>query len=387
MSVKVLHTSDWHLGKTFRETNFDLMRIQRAILKEIQTIVERQDPQIIVIAGDVFDSYNPPFEAERLFYDTITSIAGNGRVVVAIAGNHDSPEKLQTVVPLITGKHSIVIVSTFTSRIAPSYESDITRISTEDGFVKVEVKQLHKTVAINALPFPSEVRMALSGDDFEAELRRNASKEPQFTCDYFFLVSHLFIQGAKKSGSERILQIGGLESIPYEFLPEKADYIALGHLHRYQTIAHATYSGSIYPFDMGEVEDKKGVCLWQYGKTEFVEFSNIPKIKRLDFETVEDAIENRPEDEGYCFVYIKPTRKYDYDDIDRLRKAYKEKLIGWRFETSEHEAGEGKTADVSQLNDEELFRGYYRTRYGHEPDKEVLELFLRCLEEAKHASC
>ncbi len=67
MALKILHTSDWHLGKNFRETNFDLLPIQKKIMAEIIDITKSERPQLILVAGDIFDTYNPSFDAERLF--------------------------------------------------------------------------------------------------------------------------------------------------------------------------------------------------------------------------------------------------------------------------------------------------------------------------------
>lgn len=74
MSLKILHTSDWHLGKTFKETTFDLLPIQKTILLELVELSSQEQPDIVLIAGDIFDSYNPPFEAERLFYEILAKL-------------------------------------------------------------------------------------------------------------------------------------------------------------------------------------------------------------------------------------------------------------------------------------------------------------------------
>jgi len=384
MSLKILHTSDWHLGKIFKETDFDLLPIQELILKEFKKIVEKENPQIILIAGDVFDGYNPPFKAEKIFYETITSIAKNSLVIV-VAGNHDSPEKLQISQPLIIGKHSILIVSNLFEDNFNIFENDRFKIECEDKFIKVKFKEFNKIVAIKAIPYLSEVRMGLSGDNFLRELKEIISKEPKFTCDYFIFVSHLFIRGAQKSGSERIIQIGEFIEIPYEFLPKTANYIALGHLHKYQNINKAIYSGSIYPFDIQEVEHKKGVCFWQEDNFHFIEFSNIPKIKKLEFETIEDAIKFSLDEDSFYFIVIKSTKEYTPYHVGRLLEKYKDKLINWRFEIEEIPEEE-KTIDVLKLTDVELFKEFYKYKYNEEPDEEILKLFLQCLEEVRNAS-
>ena len=131
-------------------------------------------------------------------------MAEKNSLVIAIAGNYDSPDKLQISQPLITGKHSILIISNLIKDSNNIFENGNFKISIEDYFIKVQLKEFAKTIAIKAIPYQSEVRMALSGEDFLTKLREIVSKEPHFTCDYFIFVSHLFISGAQKSGSERI---------------------------------------------------------------------------------------------------------------------------------------------------------------------------------------
>ncbi|MEL6823687.1 MAG: exonuclease subunit SbcD, partial [Calditrichota bacterium] len=93
--IRILHTADWHLGK--RLERFSRLDEQRAILAEICDIAEREEVDIVCIAGDVFDTFNPPIEATEIFYKYVKRLANNGRrPVVAIAGNHDSPDRFET---------------------------------------------------------------------------------------------------------------------------------------------------------------------------------------------------------------------------------------------------------------------------------------------------
>ncbi len=134
MSLKILHTSDWHLGKNFRETTFDLLDIQRKIMDEIIKIAEREKPTLVLIAGDIFDNYNPSFEAEKLFYETITRLSEQ-TLIIAIAGNHDSPDKLKISQPLIYGKHSIIISGNPNDHSENfRFENNLLKITVEDGF-------------------------------------------------------------------------------------------------------------------------------------------------------------------------------------------------------------------------------------------------------------
>ncbi|MEN2985256.1 MAG: exonuclease subunit SbcD [Thermodesulfovibrionaceae bacterium] len=386
MCLKILHTSDWHLGKTFKETTFDLLQIQKQILEEIIEVVEEERPDIVLIAGDIFDNYNPPFEAEKVFYETLIKLSKHNCFIIVTAGNHDSPEKLQISKPLIMGKHPIFIMTNpFDNFSSLIFENDMFYIGFEKLFLKIKLKEKNKVVAIKVLPYLSEVRLGLSGEEFLNKINEILSEEPQFSCDNFLLMSHIYVSGAQKSGSERILQIGGIEYISSEYLPKRADYIALGHLHRYQKIKNAVYSGSIYPFDLAEIEHKKGICLWRENQVEFIEFKKMPQIKKLEFETIEDAINNVPEDKNLYYIVIKTPQSYTPTSIEKLLKAYKDKLINWQFSLTE-KIQEPEIPDISSLNDAELFREFYKAKLNREPSEDTLKVFLETLEEVKNAT-
>lgn len=386
MSLKIIHTSDWHLGKVFRETTFELIQIQRGIMNEIIDIADNEKPDLILIAGDIFDTYNPSFEAEKIFYETLSRLSEQNCFIVAVAGNHDSPDKLQIPKPLITGKHPISVISyPFEKFEFFEYENEHFKLTTENSFLKLKVKNKEKIVAIKSIPYLSEVRTGLSEEEYLNKVNELLSEEPQFSCDYFILISHLSITGAQKSGSERVFQIGGIEYIPSEFLQKKANYIALGHLHRHQKIKNAIYSGSIYPFDIAEIEHKKGVCVWEKDNINFIEFKNIPKIRKVEFDSIEDAIKNAPDDKAYYYILIRNSQSFNTSSMEQLLKAYKERLINWQF--SGLEVLEEKTLPgLHSLTEEEMFIEFYRTRINKEPSKEILSIFLRTLEEVRNAT-
>lgn len=127
------------------------------------------------------------------------------------------------------------------------------------------------------------------------------------------------------------------------------------------------------------------MCLWHDNNLQFIEFSDIPKIKKLEFETVESAIEKVPDDDSFYCILIKSTKQYSPYQIENLIKAYKDKLISWRFEATEIKEIE-QTIDISTLSDEQLFKEFYKSKHNDEPEEEVLKLFLQCLEEARNAS-
>lgn len=386
MGLKILHTSDWHLGKVFRESNFELLPIQRQILSELIDITRREIPDILLIAGDIFDSYNPSYEAECLFYETLANISKHGCFTFVVAGNHDSPDKLRIAKPLIDGKHPIFIKTSLSvGNDFVEFENELYRFKIEDSLVKLNLKSKNITLAINCLPYISEVRLGISGDDYLKKLIELLSKEPQFTCDYFIVMSHLSVIGAQRSGSERVFQIGGIEDIPSEFFPKSANYIALGHLHRYQKVKNAVYSGSIYPFDFAEIEHEKGVCCFSEGALRFIKFENSPRIKKIEFDTIDEAINGVPEEKGFYYVLIKDPQPYSGSTIESLIKAYRDRLINWRF-TNPDIKEESTFVDLSALSDVEMFIEFYKAKMNCEPSKEVVDLFVSVLEEVRNAT-
>ena len=97
--MKILHTSDWHLGKRLEE--FSRLEEQKAVMQEICEIAEREQADAVIVAGDLFDTFNPPTEAIDLLYKTLKRLTANGRrPVIAIAGNHDSPDRIEAPDPL-----------------------------------------------------------------------------------------------------------------------------------------------------------------------------------------------------------------------------------------------------------------------------------------------
>ena len=96
--MKILHTSDWHLGKKLE--GYSRIEEQEKFLEELKEICNREEIQVILIAGDVYDSSNPPVEAEKLYFKAIKDLSNNGdRLIIVIAGNHDNPEKLLASTP------------------------------------------------------------------------------------------------------------------------------------------------------------------------------------------------------------------------------------------------------------------------------------------------
>jgi exonuclease SbcD len=259
--VRILHTSDWHLGRKIRresrQAEFEL------VLGEVARIVHDEAIDVVVIAGDTFDTLSPGADAEKLVYETLGEIVRDGAQVVMIAGNHDAPAHMDALTSILrmVGVHSVGSVP---ERVA---EAMIT-VPSRDG---------SESATFAALPWVPE-RMALrfetlfeGADGARTEYRQVMENVVIPSCFSGFktgtinvFVGHMLIDGSEigEGGGERRLHIGHNFAVNAACIPSTASYVALGHVHKRQQIAAASptfYAGSLLQLDFGEGGQKKYV--------------------------------------------------------------------------------------------------------------------------------
>jgi len=275
--MRILHTSDWHLGKNLEQIN----RIgeQREFIDCLCKTVQEEKVDLVLIAGDIYDTYNPSAGAEELFYEAIDRLNDKGkRAVVVIAGNHDNPERLCAASPLAY-KNGIILLGYPGSDVA-DFKISGGKISIADsgpGWHELCIPGCEHNAVIITLPYPSESRLeeVLSQQADEGMLQRAYSDKigsifstlsQKFREDTVNLaIGHLFIRGGKESESERTLQVGGALTVDASVLPANAHFVALGHLHRPQEIRNAPcpvfYSGSPLAYSFSEAGHSKAVYI------------------------------------------------------------------------------------------------------------------------------
>jgi DNA repair protein SbcD/Mre11 len=252
--VKLLHTSDWHVGKAIRGRS--RAAEHRAVLAEIATVAERESVDAVIVAGDLFDTSSPTAEAERIVYRALLDLAAGGRPVVVIAGNHDSGQRLAAVAPLSEAS-GIHVAST----VRPPGEGGV-----------VELRADRELALVALLPFPSQryvvtADQLLSGDGADAHaayadriVRIVSVLTEAFGSGSINLVAaHLMVMGGALGGGER----GGHTVfdywVPSTAFPASTQYVALGHLHRAQQLAGPAplhYCGSPLQLDFGETANE-----------------------------------------------------------------------------------------------------------------------------------
>ena len=253
--MRILHTADWHFGRTLEGRS--RLPEQEAFVDELVAIAEDEAIDLVLVAGDVYDSVNPPAAAEQLYFDALSRLADGGkRAVAVIAGNHDQPERIAAASPLAL-RSGIRLAG------LPQAEP-----------LTVGVARTGELAVIAALPYPSESRLRelLSEEADESKLRSAysdrvgrlmAGMASAFRPDAVNLaMSHLYVLGGLETDSERPIQVGGAYTVDPSAFAAGAQYTALGHLHRPQRVGGVDtvrYSGSPLAYSFSEAGQAKSV--------------------------------------------------------------------------------------------------------------------------------
>ncbi len=259
--MKLLHTADWHIGKTLKGRN--RLDEQRQVVAQIVAIAREHQPDAVLIAGDLYDMSAPSAEAQQLVVQALLALRDTGAQIIAIAGNHDSSATFDAYRPLM-GAAGITLVGSV-------------RAADRGGVVSFDARSTGERVNVALLPFLSQryaVRAAQLIASTPSEMSRDyddmvreviASLAEGFTPDAVNVVmAHLTVTGGKLGGGERAAQSIFEYNVPASAFPAEAHYVALGHLHRRQTLAApcpVVYSGAPFAVDFGEQDNTHVVCL------------------------------------------------------------------------------------------------------------------------------
>lgn len=397
--MRLLHTADWHLGKHLE--GHSRLAEQESFIKELTDIVEENDVDIILISGDIYDTFNPPADAENLFYRSVKALSADGkRIVCIIAGNHDSPKRLMASYP-IASEQGIIIVGYPGTEISPTRLGDYQITSGGKGYLEIEMKG--EKIVILTLAYPSESRLQeafdYTGDDKDIQLEYSArvaeifeDLEKHYREDTINIAtSHLFVAGGKRSDSERIIQVGGGMTVDTASLPGKSQYTALGHLHRPQIASrsrNAYYAGSPLQYSKSEIGYAKSVNLVELhpGKEAditYIKLSNRKPIEVWQVDGVNQALEKcrkNQEREVWAYLQIHTDQPLLQTDIKEIKGLKPDLLSIVPFIK-----GKELVEDIENIDEDkditELFQEFYQSSLGTEPSDEVLQMFATIVEE------
>jgi exonuclease SbcD len=258
--MRFLHTGDWHVGKTLRGRS--RADEHRAVLGEIAAIAREKKIDVALVAGDLFDTSSPAPEAEEIVYRALLDLSQAAEWVVVIAGNHDSPRRLEAVGPLLHLTNIRVL-----SKVSRPEEGGVLTLQTKVGAARIALLPfLSQRSIVKADDLMAKDASQHAGDYAERAARiiegLSAEAPPPRTVNV--LLAHAMVHGGVLGGGERSAHTVFEYSIPTTAFPASLHYVALGHLHRAQSLPGACpiwYAGSPLQLDFGETLDVKSVNL------------------------------------------------------------------------------------------------------------------------------
>ncbi len=373
--MKLIHLSDLHLGKRLNE--FPLLEDQRYILGEILRITDTEQPDAVVIAGDIYDKPVPPAEAVELFDDFLYCLAGQKRQVFVLSGNHDSPERLAFGGRLMdaSGIH-----------LAPAYTGTVESVILTDE---------HGPVHFFMLPFvkPATVRHCFPDAEIESYTDAVRTAVDAMDADPVqrnVLIAHQFVTGAERSESEE-LSVGGADNVDASVFA-CFDYVALGHIHGPQNIGsdRIRYCGTPLKYSFSEARHQKSVTVVMLGEKGNRDVRTVPLIPLRDMAELKGTYDELTRKSYYdgtdypeTFVHITLT---DEDDIpgavSKLRVIYHNLMkLDYDNQRTRNRAAPEEAADVERKSPLELFGDLYRIQNGTDLSPEQTEHLSRLMEE------
>lgn len=312
--MKIMHLSDLHIGKKVNE--YSMLQDQIYILKEILRIIDNEKVETVIIAGDVYDRSLPPNEALELFDEFLYQLSSRNVNVFVISGNHDSPERISYGGRMMT-ENKIFL--------SPVYDGNVKPITLNDDYGEVN---------FYLLPFvrPADIRRYFPDENIENYTDAVKVAIDNMNVDFSernILVTHQFVTGAELSESEDII-VGGTDNVSGEVF-DGFDYVALGHIHREQTVGkdNIRYCGTPLKYSFSEAKHIKSVTILDFNDKGNIEYSKIPltpfrdmrEIRGTYYElTLKSSYESTNTED---YLHITLTDEEDIPDaIGKLRSIY-----------------------------------------------------------------
>ncbi|MGN0159489.1 MAG: exonuclease SbcCD subunit D [Brotaphodocola sp.] len=349
--MKLIHLSDLHIGKRVNE--FSMLEDQKYILAQILSVIQTEQADGVILAGDIYDKTVPPAEAVQVFDDFLTNIAEMNCPVFIISGNHDSAERLAFGANLMSGRGVYF---------SPVYNGDVRKIVLKDAFGEV---------VIHLLPFvrPSVVRHALDMEigTYQEAVRAAIAHMKLDSQQRNVLVAHQFVTGAARCESEEV-SVGGLDQVDASLF-DAFDYVALGHIHSPQHVGRqeVRYCGTPLKYSFSEAEQEKSVTVLELGEKGDTVIRTVPlrplrdmrKIRGTYLEVTARSFYESTNTEDYVQVTL--TDEEDVPDgLQKLRVIYPN-LMRLEYDnkrTRENRAVEAAAA-VEEKSELELFEEFF----------------------------
>ena len=395
--MKILHTADWHLGK--RLDRFSRLEEQILVMNEIVEIANEQHVNLVLIAGDLFDNFNPGVEATELFYKTLKRLSLNGkRPVVAISGNHDSPNLIDAPDPLAR-ECGIILIGHPKAEVSPFEVEGFKIKQSAPGFIEIQLKNQDFPVRILHTPYANEIRLKeYFGENKEEELSNVLAENWKTLADEFcdqkgvnLLTAHLYMN--KKGGpileepeGEKPIKIGNADLIYSDIIPAQIQYTALGHLHGCRNIGTedtpVVYASSPLCYSFSEAGQTKYVSIIDAQPNQKVAFERIPlqngkSLARKTFNNVETAVEWLTENQNSLVELTLESETFlTAEERKRIYQTHHGivHLIP-KIRNLESNENELRTVNLNQ-DIQSLFKDYFKSKNnGQEANEDLINLF------------
>jgi exonuclease SbcD len=403
--LKILHTSDWHLGKKLESFNRHAEQVE--VLSEICQIADNEKIDLVLIAGDIFDTFNPPVESIELFYKTIKRLCKNGkRPVIVIAGNHDSPDRIEA--PDALALEDAIIFAGYPDIQVRHFKNGqgVELLKSNNGFIELKLADYDYPARIILSPYANQFRLKkfLGVENEEEELRNVLESRWNFLsenycnqagvnlyCGHLFFIEENGNIPEEPEDEKPILHIGGSQAIFSRNLPANLQYAALGHLHRKQIVSPepypVVYCGSPLSYSFSEAGQQKYVSVveiepGQEAKLSFVELLKGKSLVRKRFGDIEKALAWLNENQDKLVELTIVSNDYlSANDKKRLYNCH-ENIISLIPETNIDKGVEPEKRGIDlSKNMKELFEEYFISRHGQKPDSGIINLFNEMLSE------
>ncbi len=375
--MRILHTADWHIGQRLHERS--RLDEHKQFLDWLLETIQEHKVELLLVSGDIFDTALPSSDSTNLYYRFLYRLFDETDAYTVItAGNHDSPRHLEAPREFLEMGRIYVV-----------------GLTDEPAKCVFTFPRNNPRVAVAAVPFLSE--SDLRHLSYETEVDRNKRYREWLKAFYVdcvacmpaelpkILMGHLFVQGGKVSDSERNIQIGGATAVHVSDFPKDVSYVALGHLHRPQTIKGTDYpvrySGSPIPLRFNETSYRKVVYLLELSEDGMLirdEEIEIPVFKKLcTVKGNETSVLSDARKGNWDGKYIQVKLKLDAPGIDindKIRQEFRERggdvLI---VEVEQPEAKIGPRIRVEDMKrPQEIFDQFHRTKFDDEPPDDTL---------------
>lgn len=374
--VKLLHTSDWHIGRTFHGA--DLLAEQETVLGHLADLVAAESVDVVLVSGDIYDRAVPSAEAVRVATTALGRIRQAGAKLVMTPGNHDSAPRLGAFAEFAAA-------------------GGLHLRATIDGLAEpVLLSDEHGEVALYGIPYlePEPARHALGVPEVRGHtgvlteamrrIREDLAGRPSGTRSV--VLAHAFVTGGEPTESERTIAVGGVEQVPGSVF-DGVDYVALGHLHGPQTLAeHLRYSGSPLAYSFSETRQRKSVWLVELGADGLAEVRRhelpVPRHLAMLRGELADLLSD-PEHDGLTEHFLSFTVTDRVRPIDAMRKL-RERFpyavhMDWQPEGG-HDGVALKYAEaVRGRSDVEITRSFLEDCRGSAPSESEERLVLAAL--------